>query len=169
MGILMGILMGIWLEFLMMDSMDSMTVSCLSRSLALIAFALFLVKLRWKCKTNLGKDGVGKMKTKTYFVVFSNACSILELMLCNRNLTKLVYQTLLSSDCRAWALKLGEHLKKQQKISIKIMLIRSLIRQLKKTINQCKTSYMRKNHFFCKNVFLYTINNISMVLKIIIS
>ena len=33
--------------------------------------------------------------------VFSNARSILELMLCNQNLTKLVYQTLLSSDCIA--------------------------------------------------------------------
>ena len=51
------------------------------------------------------------MKTKTYFVVFSKARSILELMLCNRNLTKLVYQTLLSSDCRALAQKLSEHLK----------------------------------------------------------
>ena len=48
------------------------------------------------------------------FVVFSNARSILELMLCNRNFTKLVYQTLLSSDCRAWALKLSKHLKKGQ-------------------------------------------------------
>ena len=60
-----------------------------------------------KVQTNHGKDGVGKMKTKTYFVVFSKARSILELMLCNWNLTKLVYQTLLSSDCRAWALKLS--------------------------------------------------------------
>ena len=51
---------------------------------------------------------------KTYYVVFSNACSILELMLCNWNLTKLVYQTLLSSDRRAWALKLSKYLKKQQ-------------------------------------------------------
>ena len=44
---------------------------------------------------------------------FSNACSILELMLCNSNLTKLDILVLLSSDCRAWALKLSEHLKKQ--------------------------------------------------------
>ena len=53
------------------------------------------------------------MKTKTYLVVFSKARSILELMLCNRNLTKLVYQTLLGSDCRALALKLSEHLKEK--------------------------------------------------------
>ena len=34
-----------------------------------------------------------------------NAHLILELMLCNRNLTKLDILTLVSSDCRAWALK----------------------------------------------------------------
>ena len=62
------------------------------------------------------KVGVGKMKTKTYFVVFSNAHSILELMLCNRNLTKLDILTLLSSDCKALALKLSKHLKKKKKI-----------------------------------------------------
>ena len=66
------------------------------------------------------KVGVCKMKTKTYFVVFSKACSILELMLCNQNLTKLVYQTLLSSDCRAWALRSSENLKKQQNFPSKL-------------------------------------------------
>ena len=34
--------------------------------------------------------------------------------------------------------------------------------------NQCKTNHMREKHIFCKNVLLYTINNISMVLEIII-
>ena len=55
----------------------------------------------------MGKNGidhvkveVGKMKTKLYLVVFSKARSILELMLFNRNLTKLDILTLLSSDCR---------------------------------------------------------------------
>ena len=43
---------------------------------------------------------------------FSNARSILELMLCNSHLTKLDILTLLSSDCRAWATKLSKHLKK---------------------------------------------------------
>ena len=72
------------------------------------------------------KDGVGKMKTKTYFVVFSNARSVLELMVCNQNLTKfniltkLVHQTWLSSDCRAWALKLSEQLKKQHNFPSKL-------------------------------------------------
>ena len=48
----------------------------------------FFIKLRRKCKQNYGKEKVGKMKKKIYFVVFSNACSIFELMLFNRNLTK---------------------------------------------------------------------------------
>ena len=45
----------------------------------------------------------------------SNTCSILELMLCNSNLTKLDILILLSSDCRAWALKLSGHSKKLKK------------------------------------------------------
>ena len=49
-------------------------------------------------------------------VAFSNALSIFELMLCNRNLTKFDILTLLSSDCRAWAQKLSKHLKRQQKM-----------------------------------------------------
>ena len=35
------------------------------------------------------------------FILFSNVRSILELILCNRNLTKSDILTLLSSDCRA--------------------------------------------------------------------
>ena len=59
---------------------------------------------------------------------------------------------------------------KTTKFSIKIWLKRILIRQLKRTINQCKISYVRKNtFFFCKNVLIYTINNIAMVSEIIIS
>ena len=74
-----------------------------------------LVKIEYMKYFFLGlEDGFGKMKTKTYFVVFSNARSGLELMLCNQNLTELVYQTLLSSDCRALALKVSEHLKKKK-------------------------------------------------------
>ena len=65
----------------------------------------------WKSAENDVKVGVGKIKIKTWFVHFSNARSILELMLCNQNLAKLVHPTLLGSDCRAWALKLREHLK----------------------------------------------------------
>ena len=65
----------------------------------------FLFRLKSKCKKSYVKIRVCKINTKkTFFVVlFSNACSILELFLCNQNLTKLVYPTLLSSNCRAWA------------------------------------------------------------------
>ena len=65
--------------------------------------------------------------------------------------------------------KIEGALEKTTKFSIKIRLRRTIIRQLKRTINQCKISYMRQNKFFCKNVLLYTIDNISMVLEIIIS
>ena len=59
-------------------------------------------------------------------------------------------------------------IKKRTTFSIKISLYRTLIRQLKGTINQCKKIYMRKKTFFLKNVLLNTINNIGMVLEIII-
>ena len=49
-----------------------------------------------------------------YFVLFSNALSILKPMRCNLNLPKLDTLTLLSSNCRACALKLSKHLKKGQ-------------------------------------------------------
>ena len=48
-----------------------------------------------------------------FLLRFLNACSISELLLCNWNLTKLNILTLLSSDWKAWALKLNEHLKKR--------------------------------------------------------
>ena len=44
-----------------------------------------------------------------------DACSILELLLCNQNLTKLVYPTLLGSDGRAYVPQLSEHLKTDKK------------------------------------------------------
>ena len=54
-----------------------------------------------KCGKNYVKVGVGKMKTKTYFVIFPIGCSNLELMFCNQNLKKIVYPTLLSSNYSA--------------------------------------------------------------------
>ena len=51
-------------------------------------------KLKRKWGKNYVKVGVATMKTKTFFVIFSNARSILKLMPCKRNLTKLVYLTL---------------------------------------------------------------------------
>ena len=58
-------------------------------------------KSREKTEKNDVKFGVGKMKIKTYVVVFSNPRSTLELMICNQNLTKLDILTLLSFNCRA--------------------------------------------------------------------
>ena len=73
----------------------------------------------WEKKNDV-KVGVAKMRTKTFFFILLNARWILKLMLCNWNLTKLVYLTLLSFDCRAWALKFSELLQKKIKCPIKI-------------------------------------------------
>ena len=50
---------------------------------------------------NYPKVGIGKIKIKTWLVCFYKCSLNLELMLCNWNLTKLVYTTLVSSNCRA--------------------------------------------------------------------
>ena len=76
-----------------------------------LGYEIFLPTLKRKCKKYDVKVEVSKMMTNIFLVLFSNACSILE-MHCNRNLTKLVYQTLLCSGCKAWALKLSRYLKK---------------------------------------------------------
>ena len=55
-------------------------------------------EVKEKVPKNYVKAGIVKMKTKKYLVLFSNALLILKLMLCNRNLTKLVYQTLLIAE-----------------------------------------------------------------------
>ena len=62
---------------------------------------MIFLKVKGKVQKKYFKVENGKMKTKTFFGLFFNARSILELMLCNRNLTKLVYQTLVGSICRA--------------------------------------------------------------------
>ena len=129
---------------------------------------LFFFESKRESAKKYFKVGNGKIKKKTFFVLFLNACSILELMLCNQNLTKLVYQTLLSSNCWAWALKLSENLKKWQFFLSKLGSKGQYLGNKKITINQCRKNVMRKKTFFCKNVLLYTINNISMVLEIII-
>ena len=65
--------------------------------------------------------------------------------------------------------KIDQAFEKTTKFSIRTGLKSTLIRQLKRTINQCKISYMKKNIFLCKNVLLYTIINISMLLEIIVN
>ena len=104
--------------------------------------------LKKKVQKNHGKDGVGKMKKKTYFVVLSKARSILELMLCNRNLTKRSISNFVKFRLQSISSKIERAFEKTTKFSIKIRLKRTLIRQLKRTINQCKISYMRQNTFF---------------------
>ena len=128
-----------------------------------LEYERFKKKVNERVRKNYVLKGVGKMKIKTYFVIFSNARLILELMLCNQSLEKLVYQTLFSSDCRAQALPVFE---KSTKFSIKIGQKRTLIMQLNRTINQCKFLTWGKKHFF---VLLYNINNLSVVLEIMIS
>ena len=65
--------------------------------------------------------------------------------------------------------KIERAYEKMPKFSIKIRLKRTVYRQLKRTINQSKKKlHEEKNTFFGKNVLLYTINNIAMVLEIII-
>ena len=54
-----------------------------------------------KSRKNDVKVGVGNMKIKTFVVLFLNARLISKLMLCNQNLPKLVYPTLLSLNCSA--------------------------------------------------------------------
>ena len=64
--------------------------------------------------------------------------------------------------------KIERAFEKRTKFPIKTRLKRTLFRQLQRTINQYKKFTWEKITFFCKNVLLYTINNISMVLEIII-
>ena len=93
-----------------------------------IYFMKYFFKVKENVLKNDGKVWVGKIKTKSFLCRFFNARKILELMLCKRNLTKLLYQTLLISDYRALALKLSEYLKKKFTFSIKIRLKRTIIR-----------------------------------------
>ena len=50
-----------------------------------------------KCTQNDVKFGFGKTKIKTYFAIFSNACSILEIMLGNLNFKSQYIQI-----CKVW-------------------------------------------------------------------
>jgi hypothetical protein len=65
-----------------------------------LRYEIIFFEVKKKVQKKYFKVGIGQMET-TLFCPFSNACSIFELMLCNRNITKLVYVTLLSSNCRA--------------------------------------------------------------------
>ena len=61
----------------------------------------FSFEVKEKVQENTLKLELAKWGQKHFLSFFSNARSILELLLCNRKFTKLGYQTLLSSNCRA--------------------------------------------------------------------
>ena len=79
-------------------------------------------KLWENSEKNYVKFGVGKMKIKKKRFCPFFKCSL------NPNITKLVYLNLLSSNYRAWALKMSEYLKK---FYHKNRAKKTLIRQLK--------------------------------------
>ena len=61
-----------------------------------LIYKLLKKRVLEKTEKNHVKVGFGKIKIKTWFVLFLNVFLILELIFCNPNLAKLVYQTLLS-------------------------------------------------------------------------
>ena len=105
---------------------------------------------------------------QTILCHFSNAPSIFKIMICNQNVPKLVHTTLLSSNYIAQALNFSELLK-NKKIFNENRAKKDNYQVTKMTINQCKIPYTRKKHIFSKNVLLYIINNLYVVLDIIIS
>ena len=76
------------LRILNLEGHQNCMISSKLTSILLLLYLNFF-EGKEKVQQNDVKVRIGKMKTKTFFVLFSNARSILELMLCNRNLTKL--------------------------------------------------------------------------------
>ena len=71
------------------------------------------------------------------------------------------------SAMQSMSSKIERAFEKRTTFSIKIRLKRTIIRQLKRALNQSKKFTWGKKHIsFCKNLLLYTINNISMILEI---
>ena len=98
--------------------------------------------------------GLGKMKTKTWNVLFSNAHSLRGLELSYLNLMEVKYTVLLSSNFRAWAVKLSEHLKKEQNLHEKMdknMDQKAINQANKKDQNSIQTSlHGEKTCFFVR-------------------
>ena len=95
---------------LMMVSINGMPLNCVAWSHKShkshkfskdLKYEINFFNVKEKVQNKEVKVRAGKMKAKIFLVLFSNARSILELMLCNQKLTKLLFQTLLSSNCRA--------------------------------------------------------------------
>ena len=72
-------------------------------------YNIYVLKVIEKVQKMMLKWELAKWINNIFCCFFSTACSILELMLCNRNLKILVYWTLLGSYSRTWALKFIEH------------------------------------------------------------
>ena len=96
------------------------------------------------------KMKLAKWRQNHILLFFSNACSILKLMLCKVSTSNFVYFWL-----QSMTLQNERAFEEKKQFSIRIRLKRILIRQLKRTINQCKISYMRKNTFFFVRMYCY--------------
>ena len=113
-------------------------------------------------ETNDVKVGVAKMKTKTFFSWFFKFLLNFKAHALQLELNKVSISNFVKFRLQSLGSKIEQAFDKMTKFSLKI--------GPKRTINQCKIPYMRNKHIFlCKNVFLYTINNLSVVLEIIIS
>ena len=108
------------------------------------------------------------MKTNTLFVLFFKCLLNSRAHALQSQLNKVSISNFVRFKLQSMSSKIERALEKRTKLSIKIRLKRTLTKQLKRTINQCENISMSKDTFFWRNVMLYTINNISLVLEIII-
>ena len=91
------------------------------------------------------------MKTKnTFFVLFSKPCFNFRAHARQSKLNKVSISNFVKFQFQSMSSKFERAFEKRTTFSIKIKLIKTLIRQQKRTINQCKKNYMRKKPFFFK-------------------
>ena len=109
------------------------------------------------------------MKTKTFFCSFFKYSFIRRVGAVIFELNEVSISNFVRFQLQSMSSKIERAFEKITKLSIKIGPKRTIVRQLKRTINQCKVPYMRKKHIFCKNVSLCTINNLSVALEIFFS
>ena len=111
-----------------------------------------------------------KLRQKTFCCCFFKCSLSFRAHALQSELNKFSISNFIKFWLQSMSSKITRAFEKTTKFSIKIRLKRTLIRQLKSTLNQCKMYYMKKKtHFFFKNVLLYTINNICLVFEIILS
>ena len=87
-------------------------------------------------KKNHDKDGVGKMKTKTYFCCFFKGLLDLRAHALQSEINKVSISNLVKFRLQSMSSKIEPAFEKTTKFSMKIRLKRTIIRQLKRTINQ---------------------------------